>query len=128
MDCKTSFPIGELKNMLTRLQVNSKTASVDVYKSLPSAERNTRYALTVERFTIPPMAHGFLNKPLFTVERRLSHGADITDPEEIASKTLTYPMTFTPKNVQTVGQFAYQMNEFFRKGITLNVKRGIYRL
>jgi hypothetical protein len=35
-----------------------------------------------------------------------------------------YPMTFTPINVKTIGEFAFQLNRFFRKGLSLNVKRG----
>ena len=51
--------------------MNSRDSKIDVYKSLPSAELNKRYAIRVEQLTIPAMSDGLiLNQELFSVERR----------------------------------------------------------
>ena len=110
--------------MESRIEINSKTASVDIYKQLPSADPNTKYALTVENVTVPPMTHGMvLNSPLFTIERRLKNDATLDTEQE--SVALDYEMTFTPRDVQTVGQLAFQMNEFLQIGFIKNLQLGL---
>lgn len=109
--------------MKTRIQLNSKVYTVDVYKHMPSAQENKRYALQVERLTIPPMSGGLIfNQPLFTVERRLvvDREHSVIDPyDESVTKNaivnLHIPSTFTPANVRTTSELIYQMNVFFRK-------------
>ena len=110
--------------MLTRIQVNSKTAEVDVYKSMPSAQPNSRYSLTLENVTVPPMSHGYIfNKPLFSVLRRLDHGTDVSAAAPVPDQeVLGYTMTFTPNDVKTIGELVFQLNEFFKKGFVKNIK------
>ena len=61
--------------MISRLQLNSRDAMIDVYKSLPTLEVKKRYALSIESLTVPPMNDGLiLNQALFSVERRLRPG------------------------------------------------------
>ena len=108
----------------TRLQLNSRDSSIDVYKSLPSAELNKRYAIRVEQLTIPAMSDGLiLNQELFSVERRLIYGADHSIDGDMVQVT-ELPLfgvfgqeasVFIPKNVKTVSQLVYQMNAYFRQ-------------
>ena len=44
------------KRMKTRVQLNSKTFEIDVYKQMPSIEEAKRYALKIEQLTIPDKA------------------------------------------------------------------------
>ena len=92
----------------TRLQLNSRDSKIDVYKSLPSAELNKRYAIRVEQLTIPAMSDGLiLNQELFSVERRLIYGTDHSvrgEPEQIIYLPLEVELgqdesAFIPKNV-----------------------------
>ena len=111
--------------MKSRIEINSSTPDVDVYKRLPSTDANSSYALTVEKLTIPRMTHGMvLNSPLFSIERRLDKDSELDDDDNIESVKLKYEMTFTPKDVQTVGQLAFQLNEFFKIGFIKNLKLG----
>jgi len=111
--------------MLSRIQINSKTDKVDVYKSLPSAQSNARYVLQIERLVLPPMSSGFImNQPLFEVERRLVYGADEADFDD--QEEMKVDMEFIPKDVKTVSQLIFQINEFFKKGIIYNLKLGLY--
>ena len=97
--------------MLSRIQINSKTDKVDVYKSLPSAQSNARYVLQIERLVLPPMSSGFImNQPLFEVERRLVYGADEADFDD--QEEMKVDMEFIPKDVKTVSQLIFQINEF----------------
>ena len=76
--------------MTTRIQLNSKTYKVDVYKSMPSLEDNKRYALKVERLTVPAMSGGLiLNQPLFTVERRITVNAEYICVEVDETETIS---------------------------------------
>ena len=107
--------------MITRIQLNSKTYRVDVYKHMPSVEENKRYSCKVERLTVPAQAGGLIfNQPLFSVERRLSLDADYEDIVDGVStyngnRDLHIASTFTPHNVRTVSELVYQMNSFLRK-------------
>lgn len=112
--------------MTTRIQLNSKTYKVDVFKSMPSLEENKRYALKVERLTVPAMSGGLiLNQPLFTVERRLTVNSEyicVEDAEDNPVHVISddaslhiVESTFTPTNVRTTSELVYQMNSFFRK-------------
>jgi len=101
----------------TRLQLNSRDSRIDVYKSLPSAELNKRYAIRVEQLTIPAMSDGLiLNTELFSVEWRCLPGSDhsVGDVPHIITE-LPVPSVFIPQNVKTVSQLVYQMNSFFRQ-------------
>ena len=101
----------------TRIQLNSRDSSIDVYKSLPSAELNKRYAIRVEQLTIPAMSDGLiLNTELFSVEWRCTPGVhhSVDGVPEIVTE-LPVPYVFIPQNVKTVSQLVYQMNSFFRK-------------
>ena len=89
---------------------------------MPSLEENKRYALKVERLTVPAMSGGLiLNQPLFTVERRLTVNAEhedvlLDDPNVVSDDVeLHVESTFTPTNVRTTSELVYQMNSFFRK-------------
>jgi len=101
----------------TRLQLNSRDSSIDVYKSLPSAELNKRYVIRVEQLTIPAMSGGLiLNQELFSIERRcvqdVVHSiAGVVQP----TSQLQVEASFVPQNVKTVSQLVYQMNAFFRQ-------------
>ena len=112
--------------MNTRIQLNSKTANVDVYKQMPSTDVNKRYALTVERLTLPPMSHGLIfNQPLFEVERRLriervwgqfpGVGDDLNRNPSVALPEGSW--IFTPHQCKTANELVYQMNAFFRRKI-----------
>ena len=101
----------------TRLQLNSRDSRIDVYKSLPSAELNKRYAIRVEQLTIPAMSDGLiLNTELFSVEWRCIAGVhhSVDGVPEIVTE-LPVPYQFIPQNVKTVSQLVYQMNSFFRQ-------------
>ena len=88
---------------------------------MPSIEDNKRYSVKVERLTVPAQTGGLiLNQPLFSVERRLTSGAEylcVEDdgPEYNADRNLHFESTFTPQNVRTTNDLVYQMNSFFRK-------------
>jgi len=107
----------------TRVQLNSKTYKVDVFKSMPSLDINKRYIVKVERLTVPAQSGGLiLNQPLFTVERRLTENtqysnivADVTNYN--ANVALPVNMTFTPQDVRTAPQLLSQMNNFFRRNL-----------
>ena len=96
---------------------------------MPSAEENKRYALKVERFTVPPMSSGLiLNQPLFTVERRLTNNTvySVQHPitgvyTTVGAATLNVPAIFSPINVRTTSELMYQMNMFFRKMLLSSV-------
>ena len=101
----------------TRVQLNSKTYKVDVFKAMPSLDISKRYIVKVERLTVPAQSGGLiLNQPLFTVERRLVRLEDYHD-EDVFNPNVTLPvnMTFTPQNVRTAPQLLSQMNNFFRE-------------
>jgi len=103
----------------TRVQLNSKTYQVDVYKAMPSLDISKRYSIKVERLTVPAQSGGLiLNQPLFTVERRLVRLEDYHD-EDVFNPNVTLPvnMTFTPQNVRTAPQLLSQMNNFFRRNL-----------
>ena len=119
--------------MQSRIQLNSKTYKIDVFKNMPSAELNKRYALKVERFTVPPMSGGLiLNQPLFSVERRLVVNAehmeyDFNQEEEEINEDIDLPvaMVFTPYYVKNTSELVYQMNAFFRRLLLTNaIKTG----
>ena len=111
----------------TRVQLNSKTYKVDVFKSMPSLDINKRYIVKIERLTVPAQSGGLiLNQPLFTVERRLTEntqysnianvlGVDVTNYN--ANVALPVNMTFTPQDVRTAPQLLSQMNNFFRRNL-----------
>ena len=107
--------------MITRVQLNSKTYNVDVYKHMPSIEDNKRYSIKVERLTVPAQSGGLiLNQPLFTVERRLTQDTEYlcvenNGPDYADERDLHLESTFTPQNVRTTTELIYQMNSFFRK-------------
>ena len=92
---------------------------------MPSTDDKKRYALKVERLTVPAMSDGLiLNQPLFTVERRLVQDeiwstvpTNVNAPH-IPHVSIALPAgdwTFTPQNVKTISQLLHQMNKFFRK-------------
>lgn len=117
--------------METRIQLNSKTYQVDVFKNMPSTELNKRYALKVERLTVPPMSGGLiLNQPLFSVERRLivnaEHSTFLVDGLYFEDDTkLPVEMVFTPYYVKNTSELVYQMNAFFRRLLLTNaIKTG----
>ena len=101
----------------TRLQLNSRDSSIDVYKALPSAELNKRYVIRVEQLTIPAMSDGLiLNQELFSIERRCKQDvvhsiAGVVQP----TSQLPVEASFVPQNVRTVSQMVYQMHAFFRQ-------------
>ena len=108
----------------TRLQLNSRDSKIDVYKSLPSAELNKRYAIRVEQLTIPAMSDGLiLNQELFSVERRCKRDTEhsingiLRDVAGLPQFTVLGQDQdiFIPQNVKTVSQLVYQMNAFFRR-------------
>ena len=111
--------------MTTRIQLNSKTYRVDVYKNTPSSQLKQRYALKVERFTLPPMSQGLiLNQPLFSVERRLlvdqlhhSVVAGFEEDSDALDTGLPIEMEFTPHQVHNCAELIYQMNQFFETTI-----------
>ena len=44
----------------TRVQLNSKTYQVDVYKAMPSLDISKRYSIKVERLTVPAQSGGLI--------------------------------------------------------------------
>ena len=77
MDRETEVSKHLKVKMQSRIQLNSKTYQIDVFKNMPTTEANKRYALKIERLTVPPMSGGLiLNQPLFSVERRLIVNAE----------------------------------------------------
>ena len=123
MDSEAKISIDQLNKMqVTRLQLNSRDNTIDVYKSLPSAELKKRYVIRVEQLTIPAMNDGLiLNNELFNIERRCvlnrQHTIDgvIQGMAQLPLITLLTGSEFIPQNVKTVSQLVYQMNAFFRK-------------
>ena len=111
--------------MTTRIQLNSKTDRIDVYKNTPSSQLNKRYTLKVERFTLPPMSGGLiLNQPLFSIERRLLvdelHHTTTEGFEEDSDALdvgLPIDMTFSPSNVNNTSELVFQLNQFFETRI-----------
>ena len=111
----------------TRLQLNSRDNSIDVYKRLPSTDLKKRYVLRVEQLTIPAMSDGLiLNKELFDIERRCVVGTVHTvdgEVQDVANLPLlsglqvdhVYRPEFIPQNVKTVSQLVYQINAFLRE-------------
>ena len=113
--------------MNIRIQLNSKTDEINVFKNMPSTDDKKRYALKVEQLTVPAMSDGLiLNQPLFSVERRLvqdeiwSTVPTNVNAQHIPHVSIGLPAgdwTFTPQNVKTISQLLHQMNHFFRKKV-----------
>ena len=104
---------------MIRLQLNSRTSRIDVYKSLPTIQVKNKYAISIEHLTIPATSSGLiLNQPLFTVERRLRSGVVYENILLGLNANIVLPdcvSTFTPQNVKNSSDLLYQMNLFFRQ-------------
>ena len=99
---------------MKRVQVNSKYTTPNINLTYPTLDANKMYTITIEKLRVPARDSLILNKPLFTVERRLIEDIDLFGGDEILPVHADYT-TFTPQNVRTVTQFVYQANRFFRE-------------
>lgn len=100
--------------METRVQLNSKTYNIDVFKKFPSLDIQKSYVLKVESAHIPAVDTGLIaNEPLFTLERRF---LDDTEYKENEARFDT-DMSFTPQNVRTGTQLVFQINKFLDRAI-----------
>ena len=107
----------------TRFQLNSNSAHIDVYKRLPSAEPNKTYLLRIEQVVVPELRDSILlNKPLFTLERRVMNGVNQEVADELEVEA------FAPQNVKTEIQFVYQLNEYLRSSLLRLVSEGVDEL
>jgi hypothetical protein len=101
---------------MKRVQINSRTSTTNVLLTYPTLDANKWYQLTVEKLMCPALDSLILNKTLFTVERRLITGSDMTNiPPDQELELETQFTTFTPQNIRTVSQLVFQMNLFFRE-------------
>lgn len=96
----------------TRIQLNSNSSRVDVFKKFPSAELDKNYVLKVENMNVPAIDVGLLpNEPLFTLERRLERNSIWNSPDNSADRVIPSG-TFTPDNVRSASQLVFQINSF----------------
>ena len=100
---------------MKRIKINSRTANAHVSLSYPSCDANKTYILTVEKLVAPAMDSLLLNKPLFSVERRLAHDTDEDDETINLLPIHEQFTTFTPQNARNVSHLLYQMNNFLRE-------------
>ena len=117
-----------------RLQLNSRDASIDVYKKLPTLDLAKTYSITIENLVVPEMSDGLiLNQELFRLEHRLLDTSPHTyvvaafpfeAGESVADIELPVPAIFTPQNVKNASELVYQMNAFFRRMLLKQVTSG----
>ena len=110
---------------MKRVKINSRTPTVHVNLNYPTIDPNRSYVLTVEKLLVPALDSLVVNKPLFTVERRLE-GA--INHDDITARLLPLNekyTTFTPQNVRTVSQLLFQMNIFLQELCLRCVSEGL---
>ena len=97
---------------MKRVKITSRSASTHVNLTYPTVDPNKKYAITVEKLSVPVLNSLVMNETLFTVERRL--GANVTTDK--TNLNLGVPLekrAFTPTSVRNVSHLLYQMNMFF---------------
>jgi hypothetical protein len=98
---------------MKRIKITSTSADTKVLLTYPTVEPNKRYKLFVEKIFVPAMNSLIYDSTLFTVERRLTENANVDQAHKNLPDTLGEHRTFTAKNVRTVSQLMYQLNNFF---------------
>ena len=98
---------------MKRVRVNSHDSTVRCFFKYPAMDPNKKYEVTIEKLCVPSVYSNLLNGELFTIERRV----------EGASEMIPIPTygTFIARNVQTVSQLVWQMNDFFRESIRKSI-------
>ena len=119
--------------MTTRIQLDSFTNTIKVYKSTPTTKPNKGYMVNIENLVVPRICDklSFDNQPLFTVYRRTREGlvAELALPiPPVANSPLSADVnvntTFTPHNCETLGEVVWQANVFFEELCLKLISKG----
>jgi len=99
---------------MKRVKITSRSARTHINLTYPTVDPNKKYAITVEKLSVPVLNSLVMNETLFTVERRLAANAT-TDKTNLDLGVPLEKRTFTPISVRNVSHLLYQMNMFFRE-------------
>ena len=120
--------------MTTRIQLDSFTSDIRVYKNMPSTKPNNQYRVAVESLVVPRVCDNlsFDGQDLFTVYRRIERGTpdeEKLDEYEYSNSPLTADVnvnaTFVPVNCESVGQVLWQCNTFFEELMLKLISKGM---
>jgi hypothetical protein len=110
---------------MVRIQLNSRTNHIDVYKNFPSADQNKKYTLTVEHLTVPTSyTNNFVEQKLFDIERRARVGKNL---DQIDVALVPVDGGFIPTNIHSALDLIYEMNKFFEKLILRCITADTFR-
>jgi hypothetical protein len=103
--------------MLKRIQLNSRTNRIDVFRSFPTLELDKKYVLKIDNVYLPTLDAGFIpNEPLFSMERRALEGSVPCDADFVSvDEVFIERGTFIPDKCNNVVELVYQINYFLRK-------------
>ena len=110
---------------MKRVKINSRKPTVHVNLNYPTIDPNRTYVLTVEKLLVPALDSLVVNKPLFTVERRLEGAINHDDISVRLLPIHEKYTTFTPQSVRTVSQLLFQMNVFLQELCMRCVSQGL---
>ena len=113
---------------MKRVQINSKSSTVNVSLKFPQADASKEYQIYIEKLIIPNMPSLNLNQALFTIERRLAAGVNYTFSNAMNIQLPENERTFAPIHCRNVVEFISQLSDFIRrfqqKAATIDILQG----
>ena len=114
---------------MRRVSILGGKNTINIYKSLPTLEVDKDYIIKVEQLSIPEPIHetNFEKQRILTLEHRVLHGNNyygVFGNIPLGGTQLFKSYAFKPSNCQTVEDFVYQLNEYFRHSISLDLTQN----
>ena len=101
---------------MKRVQINSTTSRVNIYKSYPTIDVAKTYILKIEQFTVPANTNARIKLKLFDIERRGDYGEILLALDGTTNPQFRLPVDgFTPDHCRTVQDLIFQINVYVRE-------------